>query len=128
MVGVLFWVRITRAGDVPAPGQAAPAFRLSDLFQLSVLGAQVVGISEDDSASHAAFANKYHLPFPLLADRDGEAAARYGALTDLGPVKFARRHTFLIDPRGRVAKSYLKVDTSRHSKEIVDDLKALRSQ
>ncbi len=72
--------------------------------------------------------HKYHLPFPLLADRDGEAAARYGALTDLGPVKFARRHTFLIDPRGRVAKSYLKVDTSRYSKEIVDGLKALRSQ
>ena len=45
---------------------------------MTALGAQVVGVSVDDGKSHAEFAQKYHLPFPLLADSDKEVAARYG--------------------------------------------------
>ncbi|MEQ1555486.1 MAG: peroxiredoxin, partial [Gallionella sp.] len=89
------------------------------------MGAQVVGISVDDSDSHAEFAKKYHLPFPLLADQDGTVAASYGALLNLGIMKIARRYTFLIDPQGRLVKTYLTVETSRHSKQIISDLKAL---
>ena len=44
-------------------------------------------------------------------------------MRNLGLIKFAKRNTFLIDPRGRVAKVYLSVETSRHSKQIIDDLK-----
>lgn len=47
---------------------------------LEGLGAAVCGISVDDTPSHAAFARKYKLPFPLLADRDGAVARRYGSL------------------------------------------------
>jgi peroxiredoxin Q/BCP len=50
-------------------------------------------------------------------------AERYGALNNLGIFKIARRYTFLIDPSGRIAKTYQSVDTSRHSQEIIDDLK-----
>jgi len=74
------------------------------------------------------FLQKYHLPFPLLADEGGKVADSYGALRNLGIAKFAKRYTFLIDPQGKVAKQYLKVDTSRHSGEIVDDLARLKGR
>lgn len=110
--------------DTPGCTQEACAFR-DDLHKLTALGAQVVGISVDDSESHAEFAKKYHLPFPLLADKTAAVAARYGALTNLGFIKFAKRYTFLIDPQGRVARIYTKVETSKHSTEIIKDLKEL---
>ena len=110
--------------DTPGCTKEACAFR-DDLVSLEKLGAKVVGISVDDSDSHAKFASKYHLPFPLLADEDGKVAESYGALTNLLVVKIAKRYTFLIDPKGKISKVYLSVDTSRHSQEIVDDLKKL---
>lgn len=108
--------------DTPGCTKEACAFR-DDLASLEKLGAKVVGISVDDSDSHAKFAAKYHLPFPLLADEDGKVAESYGALANLFVVKIAKRYTFLIDPKGKISKVYLSVDTSRHSQEIVDDLK-----
>ncbi|MEW6313310.1 MAG: peroxiredoxin [Pseudomonadota bacterium] len=110
--------------DTPGCTQEACAFR-DDLHKITALGAQVVGISVDDTNSHAEFARKYHLPFPLLADRSTEVAKQYGALMNLGFIKVAKRYTFLIDPQGRIAKVYLKVETSRHSQEIIDDLQQL---
>ena len=112
--------------DTPGCTEEACTFR-DDLAQLSALGAQIVGISVDDTASHAEFAKKYHLPFALLADRDGAVARRYGAFSDWKVVRYAKRYTFLIDPQGKIAKTYLKVDTSRHSAEIIADLKQLSS-
>jgi peroxiredoxin Q/BCP len=110
--------------DTPGCTKEACSFR-DDLDQLSKLGASIVGVSVDDSESHAAFAKKYHLQFPLLADKGAETARRYGASVDLLMMKFARRYTFLIDPKGNVRRVYLSVDTSRHSKQILDDLKML---
>lgn len=112
--------------DTPGCTEEACAFR-DDLQQISELGAQVVGISVDDSDSHAAFAKKYHLPFPLLADEKGKVAAAYGALMNLGFLKYAQRYTFLIDPQGIVGKVYLSVQTSRHSAEIIKDLQKFTS-
>ena len=112
--------------DTPGCTREACSFR-DDLQQLEKLGAKVIGVSEDDSDSHARFAQKYHLPFPLLADKDGSVANSYGALTNLGLIKFAKRYTFLIDPQGKIAKVYEKVDTSRHSQEIVLDLQRLKA-
>ena len=110
--------------DTPGCTKEACSFR-DDMSQLDKLGAQVVGISVDTSDSHAAFTKKYSLPFPLLADTDGKVANSYGALTNLGLFKIAKRYTFLIDPKGNIAKIYQSVDTSRHSQEIIDDLKKL---
>ncbi len=111
--------------DTPGCTEEACAFR-DDLHQLTALDAQVIGVSIDNS--HAEFAKKYHLPFPLLADKTGLVAARYGALLNFGIVKFARRYTFLIDPQGNIRKNYLDVQTSRHSKEIIEDLKKLTAK
>lgn len=113
--------------DTPGCTKEACGFR-DDLFQLEKLGAKVIGASVDDSDSHAKFAKKYHLSFPLLVDQDGKLAERYGALTNLGLIKLAKRYTFLIDPQGNIAKAYLSVDTSRHSQEIINDLKQLTRQ
>ena len=110
--------------DTPGCTKEACSFR-DDLTTLEKLGAKVVGVSVDDSDSHSKFASKYHLPFPLLADADGKVADSYGALTNLLLLKIAKRYTFLIDPKGKIGKVYLSVDTSRHSQEIVDDLKKL---
>jgi len=110
--------------DTPGCTQEACAFR-DDLHKIEGLGAKVVGISVDDGASHAEFAKKYHLPFPLLADKSTAVAASYGALRNLGLIKFAKRYTFLIDPQGKVAKVYEKVETSKHSTEIIEDLNKL---
>ena len=111
--------------DTPGCTTEACNFR-DDWLLLQELGAEVVGISVDSSASHAAFAQKYKLPFPLLADAQGEVATRYGALSDWLVYKFAKRQTFVIDPQGRIARIYRSVDSDRHSAEIVADLRQLR--
>jgi thioredoxin-dependent peroxiredoxin len=108
--------------DTPGCTEEACKFR-DDLHKITALGAQVVGVSVDDSSSHADFAKKHGLPFPLLADVDKVVTARYGVLSNFVLVKMAKRYTFLIDPHGKVKKVYDKVETSRHSQEIIDDLK-----
>ena len=107
--------------DTPGCTQQACFFR-DDLHQLTALGAVVVGVSADNSSSHIEFAKKYKLPFPLLADKGAEVAARYGAQSNFVLFKLAKRYTFLINPQGKISKTYDKVDTSRHSKEIIEDL------
>ena len=111
--------------DTPGCTTEACTFR-DDWQQLQALDAQVVGISVDSSDSHKAFAEKYHLPFPLLADTTAEVAARYGALSNWGVFKFAKRYTFLIDPQGRISKTYRSVNAARHSAEILADLQQLK--
>lgn len=112
--------------DTPGCTKEACNFR-DDMHKLEKLGAKVVGVSVDDKQSHAAFTKKYNLPFPLLADADGKVADAYGALTRIGPVKIAKRYTFLIDPNSNIAKTYFNVEASKHSQEIIDDLQQLKN-
>jgi peroxiredoxin Q/BCP len=111
--------------DTPGCTTEACNFR-DDWLKLQALGAEVAGISVDTSSAHQAFAQKYKLPFPLLADDRAEVAARYGALSDWVLFKFAKRYTFVIEPQGRIAKVYRSVDTDRHSAEILADLQRLQ--
>jgi peroxiredoxin Q/BCP len=113
--------------DTPGCTKEACHFR-DDWVKLEKLGAKVVGVSVDNAGSHEKFAEKYHLPFPLLSDADASVAKSYGALNDLGVAKIAKRYTFLINPEGNIAKVYLKIDTSKHSQEIIDDLNVLKKQ
>lgn len=113
--------------DTPGCTKEACHFR-DDMAQLEKLGAKIVGISVDTSESHAKFSEKYHLPFPLLADTDGKVAASYNALTNLLIIKIAKRHTFLIDPDGKIRKIYTTVNVSNHSQQIIDDLKIIQAK
>lgn len=110
--------------DTPGCTTEACNFR-DDIFKFRELGVDIVGVSLDDVESQAEFAEKYSLPFVLLSDADGEAATAYGVLTKMGPLKFAKRESFIIDPQGRVAKHYGKVNPDTHSAEVLDDLKVL---
>jgi len=86
--------------------------------------AVVLGVSIDSVDSHKKFCAKEGLNFKLLADTDHKVSDSYGSLTNLGLVKFANRHTFLIDPNGKLAKTYTSVDPVRHSAEVLTDLDA----
>ncbi|MBI3189003.1 MAG: peroxiredoxin [Gammaproteobacteria bacterium] len=110
--------------DTPGCTTEACHFR-DDYVEIKKLGADILGVSIDSEKSHAAFARKFSLPFPLLADKDGAVAKQYGALWGIWPVRFARRHTFLINPEGNIARIYRKVDPSKHSAELIAAIKEL---
>ena len=90
--------------------------------------AVVLGVSVDSVDSHKKFCAKEELNFKLLADSDGKVSGTYGSLTNLGVVKFAARHTFLIDPTGKVARVYTSVDPARHSGDVLAALDQLQKQ
>ena len=98
-----------------------------DIAKLRQAGADVVGVSLDDVKSHAEFAEKYHVPFPLLADADRKVATSYGVLTSRMGMHYAKRTTFLIDPQGRIAKVYTDVDPEKNSAQVLTDLAALKA-
>jgi thioredoxin-dependent peroxiredoxin len=110
--------------DTPGCTEQAARFR-DALRELDALGAVVCGVSVDNSESHAEFARKYSLPFALLADRRGETARRFGSLINLGVLRFARRNTFLVDPRGKIARVYVGVQPAKNARDVIDDLKKL---
>ena len=121
------WVVLYFYPKDDTPGCTTEACHFRDDFKLlENLGAQVVGMSIDDSFSHKKFAEKYNLPFPLLSDASGEVASLYGALNNFLVIKLAKRYTYLINPQVKIAKIYLSVDTSKHSQEIIADLKKLK--
>lgn len=113
--------------DTPGCTREACAFR-DDYAELKRMNVALVGVSLDDEESHRSFAQKYGLPFPLLADTGGQVASAYGALWKLGPIRFARRNSFIVDPEGRIAKIYRTVKASRHSDEVISTLKSLGAE
>ncbi len=88
--------------------------------------AVVLGVSVDSVESHKKFCAKEGLNFKLLADTDKKVSDAYGSLNNLLVVKIAARHTFLIDPEGKVAKAYTSVDPLKHSAEVLAELDALQ--
>ncbi len=93
---------------------------------INALGARVVGVSLDSPQSHAAFWKQHGLTFPLLSDARDETARRYGTYFRLACLRLVKRHTFIIDPHGRIARVYRTVASSRHGGEIVVDLRELQ--
>ncbi|MDE1943373.1 MAG: peroxiredoxin, partial [Betaproteobacteria bacterium] len=112
--------------ETPGCTAEACAYR-DDIQKIRKLGASVVGVSIDDASSHAEFAQHHHLPFPLLADKDGTVARLYGSERNLLGLKIARRNTFIINPQGRIAKVYESVDAASNPGEVIADLTALES-
>ena len=109
------------------PGCTKEACSLRDEFAaFRQLDVAVLGVSLDDKDSHEAFAKKYNLPFPLLSDIDGKVAKAYGSLGGFGPVRYAKRHTFIIDPDGRIAQVWRKVSPATHGTELLEALSVLR--
>lgn len=80
----------------------------------------------DPVESHKKFCSDEGLGFKLLSDSDHKVSQAYGSLMNLGVLKFSKRHTFLINPEGKIAKEYMSVNPSNHSAEVLSELDALR--
>jgi thioredoxin-dependent peroxiredoxin len=120
------WVALYFYPKADTPGCTTEACEFRDnIFAFEAIGATIIGISIDDVKAQKKFADKYSLPFPLLADKGGVAAQEYGVLNNIMGLKLAKRQSFLIDPEGRIAKHYASVDPKTHSKEVLADLKSL---
>ena len=90
-----------------------------DLAQYEAKNAVIVGVSLDSPDSHKQFCTKEGLTFRLLADPEHTVVDQYGSLGNFGPMKIANRNTFLIDPTGKIAKVWTKVDPKVHSGEVL---------
>ena len=112
--------------DTPGCTVEACAFRdLSKDF--AEAGAVVFGISMDDVESHRKFAEKFHLPFPLLADADGAVSNAYGVYKEknfYGKKSMGiERTTFLIGRDGKIAKVYPRVKVDQHAETVLQFLR-----
>lgn len=110
------------------PGCTTQACSLRDANDdLISLGAQVVGISKDDTQSHLKFKAKHKLNFTLLSDPEGVTIEAYGAW---GPKMFGRlgilRKTFIISPEGEIVKTYGRATPLGHGEKVTNDLKDLQ--
>ncbi len=108
--------------NTPGCTKEACAFR-DDFAEVKKKGAIVLGVSTDSAKSHARFAEKYELPFTLLADEDKKIVQAYGVWgpkTFMG-MKFTGTHrvTFLIGPDGRIKKIWPKVKPAEHAAEVL---------
>jgi thioredoxin-dependent peroxiredoxin len=89
----------------------------------------VVGVSEDDVQSHKNFCNKFAFTIDLLADPNHEflRAAGVGQSEYKGTMYWDRT-TFVIDPEGRLRKTYLKVNPEGHERVLLNDIKAMQAE
>jgi len=114
--------------DTPGCTKEACAFR-DARADYEGAGAKVVGVSPDGPAAHKKFAEKYQLPFTLVADPDKEACQSYGVWKEknmYGKKSMGvERTTFLIDSAGIVRKVFPRVKVDGHSDKVLEALKAL---
>ena len=105
------------------PGCTTQACDFRDAVKRIIASKSVVfGVSLDSVESHKLFSDKNKLPFSLLSDETGEIAKLYDSLRNLLVYKTAKRNTFIIDPKGLIAKIYLSVDPKTHSEMVLNDL------
>ncbi|MBI3994991.1 MAG: thioredoxin-dependent thiol peroxidase [Nitrospirae bacterium] len=114
--------------DTPGCTKEACSFR-DERPKFNKMDAVILGVSFDDPASHAKFAEKYRLPFTLLSDSDKEVASAYGVYKEKSmygrTYMGIERSTFVIGKDGRVAAVYRKVKVDGHSDEILAALSGL---
>ena len=97
-----------------------PAFRKRN--------AQVIGVSRDSQKSHANFAAKQELPFPLVSDPDEAWCQAFDVIHE--KMLYGKRHqgivrsTFLIDPGGKLAREWRGVKVPGHAQEVLDAIPA----
>lgn len=111
------------------PGCTIEACALRDARDdIAALGAEVVGVSRDDAASHEKFKAKHNLNFTLLTDPDHIMMDTYGAWgkKQFG-VEGVLRKTFIINPGGEVAKVYGRVTPLGHGEQVTNELKRLQA-
>lgn len=97
----------------------ACAFR--DAFDKFVkAGVTIFAVSRDDEASHRAFREHQHLPFPMVADTSGAVQHAYGVPPVKPDATMTARVTFLVGPDGKIARVWPKVDPVVNATEVLD--------
>ncbi len=121
------WVVLYFYPKDDTPGCIKEACEFRDEYRvIKAKNTEVLGVSMGSEASHAKFAEKYHLPFSLLVDEGGKVAKQYQALFSFWPITLTKRHSFIIDPDGIIQQIYRRVDPNNHGQEIIADLKRLQ--
>jgi peroxiredoxin Q/BCP len=115
------WVLLYFYPKDDTPGCTKEACGFRDDFTTLRKRIEIVGVSADSVESHQKFAQKYRLPFTIVADPSRTIIKAYGA----DGIIMAKRTSFLIRPTGEIAKIYLKVDPEKHPEEIDSDLNTL---
>jgi peroxiredoxin Q/BCP len=111
-----------------SPGCTAESCNLRDNYAgLKKKGFAIIGVSADDEKSHKKFAEKFDLPFPILADTEKKMLEAYNAWGEksmygkkyMGII----RKTYVIDEKGKIEKIFEKVDTKNHTEQILESYK-----
>jgi peroxiredoxin Q/BCP len=97
-----------------------------DLAKYEAAGAVILGVSVDSVDSHKGFCAKEGLNFTLLSDPDAKVTADYGSVMEYQGARMSARNTFIIDPEGKIAKVYTKVNPEGHSEEVLAALENLK--
>lgn len=123
------WVVLYFYPKDDTPGCTVEACSLRDSRDaIAERGAEIIGISADDAASHEKFKAKHTLNFTLLSDPEMKAITAYGAW---GKKMFGKegilRRTFIINPNGVVVRVYGRVTPLGHGEQIVEELKKLQA-
>ncbi len=108
--------------DTPGCTKEACSFR-DGYAEIQATGAVILGVSADDAKSHKAFAEKYHLPFQLVADAEHKIIDAYGVKMPV--LNMAKRTTFIIDKAGVIHKVFEGVSPATHEPEVMAALKSL---
>ena len=103
--------------DTPGCTKQAQSFRdsFSEYQNQDVV---ILGVSQDDRASHQKFKEKYNLPFKLLVDSDGTLTKAY----DVDGGGYAKRVTYIIDGNGKISKVDSNVNTSTHATDVLSSI------
>jgi thioredoxin-dependent peroxiredoxin len=110
------------------PGCTTEACEFRDAYDVfRDRGAEVLGVSPDDVASHEKFKTKYELPFTLLADPDHKVAEKFGVWGERKAYgkKYMgiNRSTFIIDSDGNVARAMLGIKPAGHAADVLESIR-----
>ena len=122
------WVLVYFYPKDDTPGCTKEACAIRDNYDgFKKIKAVVLGVSVDSVKSHGKFRDKYELPFILLSDEKKEVVNMYGVWAKkkfMGREYMGTlRNSYLIDPKGRIAKVYEKVTPHIHAEEVLRDIK-----
>jgi len=99
-----------------------------DIEKYQAAKSVVLGVSIDNADSHKSLCEKEGLSFKLLADTDVKISEAYGSVMEYQGNKLSARNTFIIDPKGNIAKVFLKVKPMPHSEEVLAALAELQKK
>ena len=97
--------------------------------EFDAAGVRIVGVSDDDTASHKNFCDKFSFSIDLLADTGSSLIKALGiGQSEWKGRKFWERTTFVVDPKGIIRKVYEKVNPEGHEKLLLADIRVLQAK